>query len=195
MWSPRRCPTPIAGEPGHHGQNRRPPRSELSISNRPDKLPGTHPLNWFIQQGSSSSPRLVSPRRSYLRLARLPNSGISPSTGFRQGPAPRFVSRAPTGPRPSTQVGEVPNSGGISPLNWFSLRDRRLSEVDPGAGSTGCQRQRLPNSGGISPLNWLSPRLNFQVGEVAQLRYLSINWFRYSRLSVAQLLRISPLKA
>ena len=33
------------GEPEPHGQNRRPPRSEYPISNRPNKLPGTHPLN------------------------------------------------------------------------------------------------------------------------------------------------------
>ena len=32
------------GEPGPHGQNGRPPRSEILISNRPDKLLGTHPF-------------------------------------------------------------------------------------------------------------------------------------------------------
>ena len=53
--------------PGPHGQNSRPPKSESPISNRPNKLLGTHPLNWF------------SPRYRSVRLARLPNSGgISP---------------------------------------------------------------------------------------------------------------------
>ena len=51
---------------GPHGQNGSPPRSEYSISNRLDKLLGTHPLNWFP------------PRIRYVR-SRLPNSGgISP---------------------------------------------------------------------------------------------------------------------
>ena len=58
-------------EPGPHGQNRRPPKSDLSISNRPNKLSGTHPLNWFP------------PSPSLDRLARLPNSGgISPLNWF-----------------------------------------------------------------------------------------------------------------
>ena len=59
------------GDLGPHGQNWRPPRSELSISNRPDKLLGTHPVNWFLS------------RASPVRLARLPNSaGISPLNWF-----------------------------------------------------------------------------------------------------------------
>ena len=51
------------GEPRPHGRNRRPPRSDSSISNRPNKLPRTHPLNWF--------PSIC----SVDKLARLPNSG------------------------------------------------------------------------------------------------------------------------
>ena len=58
------------------------------------------------------------------------------------------------------RLARLPNSGGISPLNW--LEPRRFS----------CTRlARLPNSGGISPLNWLSVEgQKMQVGEVAQLR-------------------------
>ena len=53
----------------------------------------------------------------------------------------------------------LPNSAGISPLNWFPAR---LSNV---------KLVRLPNSAGISPLNWFPARLQqCQVGEVAQLR-------------------------
>ena len=74
------------GEPGPHGQNRRPPRSEYSISNRPNKLLGTHPLNWFPLRNRSCSfaglpnPGGIAPlnwlklRLSDSRLARLPNS-------------------------------------------------------------------------------------------------------------------------
>ena len=40
----------------------------------------------------------------------------------------------------------LPNSGGISPLNWFSSRYNPVMLV------------RLPNSGGISPLNRLTLR-------------------------------------
>ena len=86
------------GEPGHHGQNRRPPKSEVPISNRPDKLLGTHPLSSFP------------PRPRYSRLARLPNSGgISPIN--------RLLMRSS-----AIRLARLPNSSGISPLNWLSQR-------------------------------------------------------------------------
>ena len=97
------------GEPGPHGQNRRPPKSDQTISNRPDKLLGTHPLSWF------------SSRLRYCRLARLPKSGgISPLNWF----SPRDNRR---------RLASFPNSGGISPLNWLmsssSSVTRPLSSV------------------------------------------------------------------
>ena len=83
------------GDLGPHGRNRRPHRSELSISNWPDKLLGTHPVNWFLS------------RASRVRLARLPNSGgISPLNSF----SLRYN---------SVRLARPPSSGGISPLNWL----------------------------------------------------------------------------
>ena len=70
LSDPISCP----GEPGPHGQNWRPPRSEESIFNRSNKLLGTHPLNWLL------------PRPSTVRLKRLPKcGGISSLNCSREG--------------------------------------------------------------------------------------------------------------
>ena len=95
------------GEPGPHGQNGKPTNLgvitlEALISDWPDKLLGTHPVNWF--------PR----RSSRVRLARLPNSGgISPVNWF-----PRRSSRV--------RLARLPNAAGISPPNRFEERSSRV---------------------------------------------------------------------
>ena len=88
LYSPRRTYlTDRPGEPGPHWQNWRPPKLELSISNRPDKPLGTHPVNWLKLRSSTS------------RLTRLPNSGgISPLNCFlkRNSPVTRPLSSVVT---------------------------------------------------------------------------------------------------
>ena len=130
------------GEPGSHGQNRRPPKSDLSISSRPNKLLGTHPLNWF------------SSRRRFSNLERWPSSGgISPLNWFSRKSKTRRLERLPISGgispvnwllerRKTRRLERRPTSGGISPLNWSLERrnNRRL--------------ERRPTSGGISPLTW-----------------------------------------
>ena len=75
------------------------PRSELSISNWPNKLLGTHPINALA---------------TAVRLARSPNSGgISPVL-FSLRTIPSRLAR-------------LPNSGGISPINWLGVSRNRLA--------------------------------------------------------------------
>ena len=88
---------PIPLGMGSHGQNGRPPKSELIISNWSCNLVGKHPLNW------------LSLRYSLRSKARLPNSG---------GTSPiNWLLSSSSLPRV-----RFPNSGGISPLNWFQSR-------------------------------------------------------------------------
>ena len=172
------------------GQNRKPPTSDSSSSNRSKKLLGTHPPNWF--------PKRPSP----IRLARLPNSGgISPLNRFRLSHRVLRLAR-------------LPNSGGISPLNWFSLRSRdsQVGEVAQLRGYLPAQLvleegQRLSGWRGC-PTPAVSPRSTrfrrspnpCQVGEVAQLRrYLPPQLDSRLRLRYVRLARlpnsggISPL--
>ena len=87
------------GEPRPHGQNRRPPRSEYSISNRPNKLLGTHPLNWFPLRNRSCS------------FAGLPNpGGIAPLNWLKLRLS-------------DSRLAGLPNPGGIAPLSWLLERD------------------------------------------------------------------------
>ena len=54
-------------EPGPQGQNRKSPRSDISMFNRPDKLLGAHPLNWFSLRFSLVTrqlPSVVTPDHS-----------------------------------------------------------------------------------------------------------------------------------
>ena len=109
------------GDPEPHGQNRRSPRSERFLSNRPNKLLGTHPLNWFPL------------RCRFSNLERRPSSGgVSPLNWFSWRPS-------------HVRLARLPNSGGIPPLNWLEAQPQagRLpnsgsSTVRPCRGWPGC---------------------------------------------------------
>ena len=61
--------------PVPHGQNWRPPSSEYSISNRPDKLLGTHPLNWFPLRSQIFQAGEFAQLRRYLPAQPVPAEG------------------------------------------------------------------------------------------------------------------------
>ena len=122
---------PIPLGMGSHGQNGRPPKSELIISNWSCNLVGKHPLNWLSLRyslrskarlpisGGTSPINWLLPRYNTPSQARLPNSaGISPINWF----CPMFS---------HPKLARLPNSGGISPLNWLlsSSSLRQVREV------------------------------------------------------------------
>ena len=160
------------GEPGPHGQNWRPPRFELSISNRPDKSLGTHPVNWFPWS------------HSRVRLARLPNSGgISPLNWFPLEGQPCQVGEVAQLRRYLTaQLVLVPRDshvqvGEVAQLRRYLTAQLVRAEVQHCPGWRGCPTPAVsPRSTGFSPR--YSP-VRLATLRKIQEKYLDdITWFQ-----------------
>ena len=142
---------------GPHGQNWRPPSSEYSISNRPDKLLGTHPLNWFPL------------RYRYDRLA-CPTPAVSPRlAGSRRGPEIPGWRGCPTpavSPRSTRSRGGPALSGwrGCPTTGYLTAQLVVAEDQLFQAGEVVQLRRYLPAQLVIAEVQ---PR---QVGEVAPLR-------------------------